>query len=192
MRRVSAVCVSALVTVAAPAAAQTTTDSVPATVPATRTPKPVRSAITISPFTILLANLSGDVEHRVGSTTTIGIGGTLNLATDGEGDDDGYRNVEAKVRFYPSGDALRGFAVGLAVGRNNQRSAFDFSGEPAPRRWHSTLGTEVSYQWLDGRKTQRERFVFVIGAGLKRSLGGGDDRVFSVAPTARLNIGIAF
>jgi hypothetical protein len=150
---------------------------------------PWRGAVTANPFAALAGYISGDAEFRSAAGVTVGIGATVNTIDDYNN----YRAIDAKVRFYPSGTALRGFAVaatvGLSTARNSAATAF---GREPERFTRPSIGTEFSYQWLLGRTA---RFVVVVGAGVKRMMGeeGSFDPVnIPLLPMARANIGYAF
>lgn len=153
--------------------------------------RPRTTAITLNPIAAVAGFLTGDVESRIAAGVTLGAGGSLAI-----GDDfDGYRSLEAKVRYYPNEKVLEGFAIAGTLGLASARSeVYDFNNNTISfqRATRGTFGTELSYQWLLGPK---KRFVSVLGAGIKRTLGSDvfveplDNRFI---PTARANIGFIF
>lgn len=155
------------------------------------TPTPARadtdhgSVVTFSPLAALYLWFTGDYEHRIAPTATVGLGGTLNANSH----EDTYGALEAKYRYYPSAKAPEGFSIAGTLGI--ARGLSNLLDDSRPEVTRGTIGTELSYQWLLGA---RRRFVVVIGAGAKRHLGTGDFPSFElvVVPTARVNIGFAF
>lgn len=147
-----------------------------------------KGVVTLNPFAIFAEYLTGDVEVKVAPAATVGIGGSF-----GSSEFDGYRALEAKVRYYPGEKALQGFSVaGTAGFASGEEYTVDGTGERRNRVTLPTIGTELSYQWLLGPSA---RFVAVTGLGLKRLLGSESSADFldtPILPTARINIGFAF
>jgi hypothetical protein len=121
---------------------------------------------------------------------TLGAGGSIAGGTDF----DDYRAIDAKLRYYPNEKALYGFSIAATLGAvsardevfNSNTNSFTYR-----RDTRATFGTDLSYQWLLGPK---DRFVSVVGLGLKRLLGSEQQSAldFDYLPTARVNIGFAF
>ena len=158
---------------------------------------PRRTVITFNPFAALAEYFAGDVETKVSPTVSLGVG----FSTTGIEDYNNYTALEAKVRYYPAEEALKGFSVAGTVGVATARTeagrfqtcgSFGCSPAASERATRGTIGTELSYQWLLG---PTDRFVTVIGLGVKRFLGkeGEFDPInIPILPTARINIGFAF
>lgn len=154
------------------------------------TPPARRTVVTVNPFLIVAAFLTGDVETRIAPAVTLGAGGTLA----GDEDFDFYRAFDAKIRYYPNEKALQGLSVAATFGVvTGQNDAFDGIGNSASTRsTRGTFGTDLSYQWLIGPK---HRFVAVTGVGFKRLFNNSANSEFldiDYLPTARVNIGFAF
>lgn len=157
----------------------------------------LRGTLTANPIAMLAGFFSGDAEFRAAPAWTFGIGATMNTIDDYND----YRAVDLKLRYYPSGRALRGFSVAAIVGistavdvLSNPGGQFTIpaAGRSSERFTRPSIGTEFSYQWLLGRTS---RFAVVTGAGVKRMLGeeGSVDPVnIPLLPVARVSIGYAF
>jgi hypothetical protein len=149
-----------------------------------------KSVVTLNPFAVFAEYLTGDVEVKVAPAVTLGGGGSV-----GGNEFDGYRALEAKVRYYPGEKALQGFSIAGTIGMSSGEDE-EFNpntGNFTKRRLtRPTIGTELSYQWFIGPSS---RFVVVTGAGLKRLLGNGNNSDLldtEILPTFRANIGFAF
>ena len=79
--------------------------------------------ISVSPVFALLGFYTGEVERRVTSNATIGVGGSaFSLGPLG------YKSVDGKIRFYPGERALEGLSVGAsAVGSGSRRTRVGYS-----------------------------------------------------------------
>jgi hypothetical protein len=145
---------------------------------------PRRFALSINPYAVLVPYIAGDFETRIGKGgATLGIG--FGYAAIERQDD--YLALEAKLRYYPSEVALRGFSVAGGIGFASVRDSYE-----RRRSTYPTIAADLSYQWLLGRSN---RFVTVLGVGLKRYLGGaGNSSSLDaiILPTARTSIGYTF
>jgi hypothetical protein len=143
--------------------------------------------VSVSPLFALLGFFTGEVERRVTTNATLGVGGSaFTLGPFG------YRSVDAKLRFYPAERALDGLAVGVSGGAIWLSA--DEGGVFASRSSGSgfVVGSEASYTWLTGK---RHNLAFSLGGGLKRILryGGYDVSGAQVTyPTVRASVGVAF
>jgi hypothetical protein len=147
---------------------------------------PWRGALTFSPFAAILGFVTGDVEFVTSESMTLGVGGGSAF----DSDFDFYRSLEGKVRFYPNGQALRGFSVALSGGVASRETCCSSPTGGVTRRAAPTFASDVSYQWLEGRD---KRFVIVGGVGLKRFFDRRDESFgLDFLPTARVNIGVRF
>ncbi|MES3034608.1 MAG: hypothetical protein V4813_11490 [Gemmatimonadota bacterium] len=147
-----------------------------------------KGTVTINPFAVFAEFLTGDVEVKVAPAVTVGAGGSF-----ASSEFDGYRALEAKVRYYPAERALQGFSVAATAGfSSGEGTTYDGTTERRTRETFPSVGTELSYQWILGPSS---RFVAVTGIGLKRFLGADSNADFFdpvILPTARINIGFAF
>lgn len=144
--------------------------------------------ISVSPLFAVLGFYTGDIERRLTSNATIGIGGsafTLGPFA--------YRSADLRARFYPQERALEGMGVGLSAGYI--RLSADGGGLLTSESSSGSglvVGTDVTYTWLTGK---RRNLALSLGGGLKRVLRfGGQDLsgAHLTYPTVRANIGIAF
>jgi hypothetical protein len=143
--------------------------------------------ISVSPVFALLGFYTGDIERRVTSYATLGLGGSaFTLGPFG------YKSVDLKARFYPAGRALEGFGVGASAGLI--RLSADEGGLFSTGSSGSgmVVGTDATFTRLTGK---RHNLAFSIGGGLKRVLRFGGYDVSGAQlmyPTARASIGVAF
>ena len=155
------------------------------------TAKDWNQVVTFSPILALGLWFTGDFEHRLTKTSTIGVGGTANLNSGRDDEFRRYASAELKWRYYPVARAPEGFSIaatgGFVTGEDN---AIFLPNGSSSRSTLGTIGTELSYQWMLGSS---ERFAVVVGAGAKR-LFDGELSGFGVTviPTARVNIGFGF
>jgi len=143
--------------------------------------------VSVSPLFAILGFFTGEVERRVTTNATLGVGGSaFTLGPFG------YRSLDAKVRFYPDERALEGLAVGASAGAIwlSAEEGGVFTGES-----HGSgivVGTEASYTWLTGK---HHNLAFSFGGGLKRVIRYGGYDVSAVQltyPTVRASVGFAF
>ena len=181
--RLIAAAAAAFLFAAAPAAAQDA-DSAAAYVPA--------QAISILPLHAAFGFYAGDYERAVGQTVTAGLGGSYFSLGD-DGDEFRYSSVEAKMRYYPSGDPLDGLSFGLTVGPTFVSADDDFDGETEPDEDITELGIgfEIARSHLMGVDNH---FYYGYGAGFKRlfAISGAESGAETALPTLRLSIGYAF
>lgn len=167
---------------AAPAAAQAVDSA--AYVPA--------QAISILPLHAAFGFYAGDYERAVGQTVTAGVGGSYFSLGD-DGDEFRYSSLEAKMRYYPSGDPLNGLSFGLTVGPTFVSADDDFDGETEPDEDLTALGIgfEIARSHLMGVD---RHFYYGYGAGFKRLfvVSGEESGAETAIPTLRLSIGYAF
>lgn len=150
-----------------------------------------RTLITLNPIAAVAGFLTGDIETRVSTAVSVGVGGSIGSTEDFNG----YRSLEAKVRFYPNERALEGFAITASAGVASSSDGFYSSNNTViarERATRGTYGTELSYQWLLGPK---RRFATVLGFGVKRIVGADtfiEPLNNEFIGTARANIGFGF
>jgi hypothetical protein len=170
---------------AAPAAAQDA-DSIAAATP--------MQAVSFLPLHAAFGFYAGDYERTVSQTFTAGIGASyFSLGADDEGSEFGYSSVEAKVRFYPSGDPLNGMSFGLTAGPtflSGENDDFE-GGSDEEDITAFGVGFEIARSHLMGVDGH---FYYGYGAGFKRlfMISGEDDDAQIAIPTLRLSIGYAF
>jgi hypothetical protein len=164
----------------APAAAQDV-DSVAAYVPV--------QAISILPLHAAFGFYAGDYERAVGQTVTAGLGASYFSLGD-SGDEFGYSSVEAKLRYYPSGDPLNGLSFGLTAGPTFLAGESDAGGVDEDVTAMG-IGFEIARSHLMGIE---RHFYYGYGAGFKRLfvMSGEDSGAEMALPTLRLSIGYAF
>jgi hypothetical protein len=151
--------------------------------------QPLRTqAISILPLHAAFGFYAGEYERMVGQTATLGVGGSyfsLGDRTDGFF----YSTVEAKARYYPSADPLRGLSFGVTAGPTFLRERDGWNGT---RDSHTALGIgfEIAKSHILG---QDQRFYYGYGGGFKRLFYSEEgSRGETTIPTLRLSIGYAF
>ena len=157
--------------------------------------------ISLNPFGLMLEWYNLEFERKVSTSVTIGAA-AASLH-------DVFWNTDLLARFYPQGEALRGFYVGARAGVVGiEVTRYDFQppppGTPPGRgvpyyptvtretRTIPAAGLEVGYNWLLGRK---ENVAIGLGFGLSRLLDDNDNGEYymPVIPHWRVvNVGIAF
>lgn len=165
---------------AAPAAAQDL-DSIAAATPP--------QAISILPLHAAFGFYAGDYERAVSQTVTAGIGASYFSLGDAEDDGEfGYSSVEAKMRFYPSGDPLNGMSFGLTAGPTFLAADDEATEEDVTA---IGIGFEIARSQLMGVD---RHFYYGYGAGFKRLfvVSGEESGAEMAIPTLRLSIGYAF
>lgn len=132
--------------------------------------------------------VSGEYERAVGRNGfAVGVGGLATFLSDGDGNDalldasgDQFRSLQAKLKYYPAANGLRGFAVGATAGFVSatgyqfvSTGADPVTGYPLhTTTTHSTiskptLGAVLDYNFLIGRQ---RRFLVGVGVGARRVL----------------------
>src|SRR5215203_2706262 len=156
--------------------------------PSSAEPAPTHGqVISVSPVFALLGFYTGEVERRVTSNATIGVGGSaFSLGPLG------YKSVDGKIRFYPNERALEGLSVGASAGRIWLSADKGGLFSSASQGSGIVVGTDASYTWLSGK---RRNLALSLGGGFKRILRYDRYNVSSVHltyPTARASVGVAF
>ena len=153
-------------------------------------PIPFRTYVAVNPLGIPFDIASAEFETGIASGFTVGA-----LASYTSLDDDRFTTFDAKVRYYPGEVVLRGFSLGMSIGRTHL-STTQFSApniETHPTADYATLGLLVDYNWMLGA---RHRFIIGTGVGAKRVLADAAVRdrvdIDKAYGTARFVIGIAF
>lgn len=157
--------------------------------------------ISVNPFIVLIGFFSGEYEHRLNHSFSIGVAGS---SIDFSGSR--RNNLDAKVRFYPNEKALQGFGLAASFGYTRMRAERyvypDYRNcEQQPDNcvttsyWENysapSSAIEISYQWLLG---SRKHTAVTVGGGAKRVYAGSNDwgGETRITPTGRLSVGYAF
>ena len=139
----------------------------------------------INPFGVVFSFFSGEYEHALSRSASVGFAGTYYAPTDFK-----YVTGEVKLRYYPSEHAPDGFSVALSAGVTHVSGdilCFDVCNNSATDR--PTAGFELDYNWLLGPS---RRFVVGTGVGAKRLFGSKTSGSADGLPTARVVLGVAF
>jgi opacity protein-like surface antigen len=155
---------------------------------------PQRSTVlSFQPLSAMLTLYAGEIEQRVGSKVTIGAGGSHWAY--GSDDEFKYTSGDLKLRFYPEGHALTGFAFGIQGGYTKVSESFFNQSLGGEKQEHTggagTAGVSVDYNLLLG---ESRSYYLGIGAGAKKLFIDSEkfhDPTFAY-PTARLSLGYAF
>jgi hypothetical protein len=157
---------------------------------------PKQQVLSIQPISSIVGFYSGEYERVVSQSVTLGVGASYldNFFGENSGDDPHYLSTEAKLRFYPAAQPLRGFSFGVTAGFtrvSSHETVCDF-GCNTTRSTASgpSAGFQLDYSWLLGTK---ENFAVALGAGGKRLFISDQDTNATLAyPTARISVGMAF
>ena len=169
---------------AAPALAQSSASPTPTTV------------LSIQPLAAMFDVYAVEGEHTISPNTTLGLG----VSYIGGGhlwDNLHYVSTDVKLRFYPEGHPLRGFAFGGQLGYTSitdDHGSYDYTTGAYTKSTTSgpTFGVSLDYNWLLG---QSRSFYVGLGLGAKRIFAkddSGGDRFNLVYPTGRISVGYAF
>ena len=169
---------------AAPAMAQSTSPPTPTTV------------LSIQPLSAMFNVYAAEAEHTISPNTTFGAGVTY---AGGGAIWDGVHilSTDVKLRFYPEGHPLRGFALGGQLGYtsiSDDQASYDFNTNSYTKTTTSgpTFGVSLDYNWLLG---QSRSFYIGLGLGAKRIFAKddvGNDHYSLAYPTGRISVGFAF
>ncbi len=145
------------------------------------TPVPYSHIVSLNPVLLVFQGIiSADYEQRLASSTTLG----ASLASYSFSKAD-YLTLEARARYYVSGRAFDGVAVGAVAGVVRLKEDSSRSTSTA-----MNVGFTVERQWLLGID---ERVALTAGAGATRLFFAEDRPAFrSVLPILRLSIGWGF
>ena len=159
---------------------------------------PKQQVLSVQPISSIVGFYSAEYERVVGQSLTLGLGASyLNgFVGDNSAEDPRYMSTEAKLRFYPGAQPLRGFSFGVTGGFTHVSSrtyAYCDLGTCTPDRSSASgpsVGFQLDYGWLLGKN---ENFAVALGAGGKRLFINDDDTNATLAyPTARISVGFAF
>lgn len=172
-------------------------------------PEGRRQSVSVNPLGIPFGWLTGEFERALGGGASVGLSGSY---VDIGDEDDTLASLDAKVRYYPSEQGLRGFSLGLTAGYTRYVDQYETfapgtvfgPNAPAPtpttiRRVTDgpTVGVTADYNWLLGT---RRRMLVGIGVGAKRIFTDHDDdqqfedNVLDLPayPTVRFVVGLTF
>ena len=148
------------------------------------------NVLSFQPLSAMLTVYSAEYERQTGSAVSVGVGGTYWSLGDGS-DDLTYKSGDLKLRYYPQGVALRGFAFGGSVGFTTVTGTSDTGTDETASG--ASFGVMLEYQWLMGAS---RNFALALGVGAKalsvkeETFSSGD---FTARyPTARISVGYAF
>ena len=137
--------------------------------------------ISANPFGLILVPwYNGEYERKTTESATISLSGSR-LPW---GHSSGFYSLNMALRYYPNGNAFRGFYLGPRAGVFWVSQEEDDIGTDKDLGPHLGLGFELGYAWLVGS----ERHLSI-------SIGGGATRVLNGEPIPVLrlvNIGWAF
>jgi hypothetical protein len=167
----------AIIAVASPAFAQSTTDA------------PIAlgrvNLISANPIGLLFEWYNAEFEHALKPTVSLAV-----AASSYDIDDTRYASVDGIARYYPSARALKGFSIGASVGFIDLDDHYDYSnciGCNNDSGTSATIGVRGDYVWILGRD---QRFAVGAGIGAKRILN--DALGTEGVPIGRLSIGYAW
>jgi hypothetical protein len=153
------------------------------------------TVISVQPLSAMISVYAVEIEQAVGAAVSLGVGGTFWSPEIG-GQDMTYTSGDLKLRYYPQGRALEGFAFGMSAGythiKDKSTDVIFGTGTSEHTASGPTIGATVEYNWLLGRNNG---FFLGLGAGAKRIIAKADnmsDDVKFAYPTARISIGTAF
>ena len=148
-----------------------------------KTPVDHKNTISTAPVLDILGFVNIEYQRKVSESGTIGVSaGIFDL------DDDSYQNVMFFGRYFPQGAAMTGFYFGGRVGVHHVTDDDDFFDDREESNSRFSIGVDIGYDWLLGRK---RNVLIGLGVGGNRLLGN-DNLGLEAYPTARLNIGFAF
>jgi hypothetical protein len=146
-------------------------------------PPPVAHSrvISINPLLLVfIGSISADFEQRVAPSVTAGVSASSFNVSRAD-----YLTIEGRARYYLSGRALDGFAVGASLGVASLREENDGAKGSA-----MLIGFLGERQWLVGPE---ERLALTAGLGASRLFFAPDNDAFhTVLPTIRLSLGWGF
>jgi hypothetical protein len=151
--------------------------------------------VSINPLGVVYGVYAGEFERAVAPAWSVGASSSYWNNKDDDDDfsaEATYFSVDGKGRFYPGGIALRGFAIGGAMGYTSLSGSFTSSdGGIADKASAISMGVVLDYTWLMG---EQDNFVVGTGLGAKRLFLRGieDTGVTAAYPTIRVSVGYAW
>ena len=170
--------------------------AIPAMVSA-QAPAAKSNVLSIQPLAAMFTVYSAELEHRMGTSSTLGVGASYWDTGDDEGTSGKYASGDLKLKYYPQGHALEGFALGGQVGYTSMTGTeTTITGTTTTTEEETlsgpTVGISLDYNWLLGAN---KGFYIGLGVGAKKLFIKDSDiltDVIATYPTARLSIGFAF
>lgn len=172
--------------------------AIPAMVSA-QAPAAKSNVLSIQPLAAMFTVFAGELEHRMGTSSTIGLGASYwsHGDTDKSGSSGKYMSGDLKLKYYPQGHALEGFALGGQLGYTSiQGTETTISGSTTTTQEETlsgpTAGISLDYNWLLGAN---KGFYIGLGVGAKKVFVKDSNIITDLLdtyPTARLSIGFAF
>ncbi|MBL8137692.1 MAG: hypothetical protein JNL48_13790 [Acidobacteria bacterium] len=134
--------------------------------------------LSFNPIGMVMEFYNAEYEVRVGDALTAGAGASRRgWYLFGEGDSPRL-NGDAFVRYYPSGSAFNGIALGLKVGGTRLPNERTLPG----------IGFDINHSYA-----MTDHLVLSSGLGMKRLIGRRQgDYGQDVITTLRMNVGIGF
>lgn len=134
--------------------------------------------LSANPIGLMLEFYNAEYEVRIDDSVTAGAGASrLGWGAFG-GSGKPYLNGDVFVRFYPSGSAFNGLALGFKAGATRLGEDGTYGG----------LGLDINHS-----TAVNDHVVISSGVGLKRLLRNKSDLATTVMiPTFRFNVGIGF
>ena len=144
-------------------------------------PVPYSRLLSINPLLLVfVGSISADYEQRLAPSVTLG-GSVASFDLSSAR----YLVVDARARYYLTGRAFDGVAVGMSAGLADMRAD-----DTTERSRALSVGFLVERQWLVGPE---ERLALTAGAGASRLFFGSDSDAFrTVLPGLRLSLGWGF
>jgi hypothetical protein len=154
---------------------------------------PKTTVISFQPLNAMFSVYAAEIEHAIGSSVTLGVGGSYWSNSD-DVSDTKYSSGDLKLRYYPEAHPLQGFSFGGQVGYTSvsDRSNDSFGGANTKSTAHgATIGVALDYNWLLGAS---KAFYVGLGLGAKKIFANTNDigNATLAYPTARVSIGYAF
>lgn len=150
------------------------------------------TVLSMQPVTAMFTIYSVEVEQRLGSKLTLGAGGSS--WSFGDATELAYRSGDVKLRYYPEGHALTGFAFGVQGGYTKIRESSTNSTTGATSTHEGgapTAGISLDYNLLLG---DNRSFFIGLGTGVKKVFIRSEtfNNPVLTYPTGRFSIGYAF
>jgi hypothetical protein len=150
------------------------------------------NVVSTNPITLVFGWFTGEYERRIGTGTTLAIGGSYFEWDDDGSDDEEYVTADLKLRYYPNERIFQGFSLGASAGFARVEEVVDVISGETNAVSGPTLGLAVDYGWLIGR---RDNVHIGLGLGARRAFYGDDDESdieLDVLPYLRFSVGIAW
>jgi hypothetical protein len=145
-----------------------------------------RYVVSTNPILDMFTWYNGELEVKVACASTLGSSGSFISLEDG---DETFLSANLFYRYYPQGQALKGFFFGVRGGVFRVEDKAEEEDEDDTGTFYGA-GIDIGYSWLMG---PNPRFALSLGIGAVRLFGGDLEDVALTLPTIRLvNIGIAF